>query len=263
MDLVIAFRCHLPQGLHARPASHLLAVCAPFLASIRWKNLRNGREADVRRPLAMLGTDTLFDDPCEIRIAGSDANAARARLERFLRLELTDDAGPSRDSDAVLAGETPSDPPRPIIDGDCVALGCRWQTPREAIAGMVRGLWLCGRLDGRSAMERTLWTREQQSATGVGFGIAIPHARSALVRHPTIAVAKLVAPIAWPSVDGRPVDTVIMLAMGVHNSGEDHLRLFSRLARSLVTDRFRERLAACTDRPAVLALMDEALAGEG
>jgi mannitol/fructose-specific phosphotransferase system IIA component (Ntr-type) len=58
------------------------------------------------------------------------------------------------------------------------------------------------------------------------------------------------------------VDTVIMLAMGVHGGGQDQLRLFSRLARRLVTDDFRGRLAACTDGPTVLALMDEALADD-
>ena len=251
-------------------------LCHPNPDLLRLLARMIGAARQCRRPIGLCGELTAqrcllpllaglgFDEMSVDSGLLDQARAALGRLDPGRCQALADQALDCADANTVtvLLAQTPVDRPRPIIDADCIALGCDWQTPEEVVSGLVGRLWLAGRIDGRTAMERTLWDREQQSATGVGFGIAIPHARSSLVRHATIAVAKLKAPIPWPSIDGRPVDTVIMLAMGVHGGGQDQLRLFSRLSRRLVTDDFRGRLAACTDGPTVLALMDEALADD-
>ena len=54
----IEYRCSLPHGLHARPATQLEVVCQRFRARIEWCNQRNGRCADAKSVLALLGTDT-------------------------------------------------------------------------------------------------------------------------------------------------------------------------------------------------------------
>lgn len=76
----IEYRCSLLHGLHARPATQLEAFCKRFSATIDWCNQRNGRCANAKSVLALLGTDTLYDDRCEITLSGKDASHAASAL---------------------------------------------------------------------------------------------------------------------------------------------------------------------------------------
>ena len=84
----IEYRCTLLHGLHARPATQLEAVCKRFSASIEWCNRRNGRRANAKSVLALLGSDTLHGDVCVIVVSGHDAQHAANSLRHFLRYEL-------------------------------------------------------------------------------------------------------------------------------------------------------------------------------
>lgn len=86
--LRIQFTCPLPNGLHARPASALELRVSPFHARVQISNLRNQRQADARSVLAMIGTDILYDDPCELVIEGEDEAAAHQALNLFVTQEF-------------------------------------------------------------------------------------------------------------------------------------------------------------------------------
>ena len=86
--LNIRFTCPLPNGLHARPASALEQRVSAFQARVQIGNLRNQRQADVRSVLAMIGTDILYQDPCELVIEGEDESAAHQALTQFVRQEF-------------------------------------------------------------------------------------------------------------------------------------------------------------------------------
>lgn len=68
MALVVEFTCELPNGVHARPASHVESLCNTFKSHIEWHNLRTDRKADARSSLALIGTDTLAGDACRLVI---------------------------------------------------------------------------------------------------------------------------------------------------------------------------------------------------
>lgn len=86
--LRIRFTCPLPNGLHARPASALEQRVGQFQSLVRIGNLRNQRQADARSVLAMIGTDILHQDPCELVIEGEDEAAAHQMLAQFIRHEF-------------------------------------------------------------------------------------------------------------------------------------------------------------------------------
>ncbi|MEB2307094.1 phosphoenolpyruvate--protein phosphotransferase [Citrobacter braakii] len=86
--LNIRFTCPLPNGLHARPASALEQRVSAFQARVQIGNLRNQRQADARSVLAMIGTDILYQDPCELVIEGEDESAAHQALTQFVRQEF-------------------------------------------------------------------------------------------------------------------------------------------------------------------------------
>ena len=78
------FKCPLPGGLHARPASRLSDVAARFSSDITLTNVRSTATADAKSVLAIVAMDVRLDDDCRLRIHGTDADAAVAALSDFL-----------------------------------------------------------------------------------------------------------------------------------------------------------------------------------
>ncbi len=88
MALVISIICDLPNGVHARPASQIEALCNTFDSSIEWHNLHTERRGDAKSALALIATGTSRGDACHILINGSDEVAAFQRLKRFFDNEF-------------------------------------------------------------------------------------------------------------------------------------------------------------------------------
>ncbi len=77
--------CSLPNGIHARPASHLEKACAEFACQITLTNLRNGNQGNAKSVLSVVGTDTLLNDEFTLTFEGCDAPEAFAALDIFMR----------------------------------------------------------------------------------------------------------------------------------------------------------------------------------
>jgi phosphotransferase system HPr (HPr) family protein len=82
------FECRLPNGLHARPASHLAEVANRFVAACALTNRRTGAEADIKSVLAAIATDVRQGDACVLRVEGADQAVAMEALQRFISEEL-------------------------------------------------------------------------------------------------------------------------------------------------------------------------------
>ena len=103
--LKISFSCPLENGLHARPASALEQRVSEFRSAIYIVNLRNQRQADARSVLAMIGTDILYQDDCELLIEGEDEALAHQVLSRFISEEFA-----GCDEPVVSAGDQSARP---------------------------------------------------------------------------------------------------------------------------------------------------------
>lgn len=88
MALIVEFTCELPNGVHARPASHVETLCNTFTSHIEWHNLRTDRKGNAKSALALIGTDTLAGDACQLLISGTDEQDAHQRLSQWLRDEF-------------------------------------------------------------------------------------------------------------------------------------------------------------------------------
>lgn len=82
MALIVEFICELPNGVHARPASHVETLCNTFSSQIEWHNLRTDRKGNAKSALALIGTDTLVGDNCQLLISGADEQEAYQRLSQ-------------------------------------------------------------------------------------------------------------------------------------------------------------------------------------
>ena len=83
--------------------------------------------------------------------------------------------------------------------------------------------------------------REKVSSTGIGSGIAIPHAKSETCTKPIAAIGRSCAGIPFDAVDGKPVH-LIFLIVGPEKDNETHLRILAKIAKFLHDTRFRDEV---------------------
>ncbi|MFF0945453.1 fructose-specific PTS transporter subunit EIIC [Kocuria sp. CPCC 205300] len=101
--------------------------------------------------------------------------------------------------------------------------------------------------------------REGQGTTGVGQGIAIPHAKSAEVAAPLVAFARSTEGVQWESMDGEPVHLVFLIAVPQEQAGDEHLRILATLSRALTRTEFRNSLLEARSRSEVIRVLEDRL----
>jgi nitrogen PTS system EIIA component len=108
---------------------------------------------------------------------------------------------------------------------------------------------------GLDAIEicRSLAEREKLGSTGLGRGIAIPHARLEGLRQPVAVFARLSMPIAFDAPDNKPVSDMLVLLVPEH-ANDSHLKILADVAAMFCESDFRSALHAATDAARVRLL---------
>ena len=113
---------------------------------------------------------------------------------------------------------------------------------RQALQSMADALAKATGIDARTAFDAVL-IRERLSGTGMGEGVAIPHASAPGVVRPIGAFARLEPAQDFDALDGRPADLVFLL-LSPPDKGADHLKAFARISRFMRRADMREKLRA-------------------
>ncbi len=147
---------------------------------------------------------------------------------------------------------------RPIIDTALVLLDVDAGADKQAVIGRLVGrLADAGRTTDADGLTAAAMAREEQSATGLPGGIAIPHCRSPHVDTASIGFARLQPPVDFGAPDG-PADLAFLIA-APEAGGAEHMKLLSSLARALVRKDFVQSLRDASTPDEVVALVDEVL----
>lgn len=124
----------------------------------------------------------------------------------------------------------------------------------EAIGELAKLLDGAGKLaDVQRFMEAVL-RREDQGTTGIGDGIAIPHAKSGAVKEAAIAFGKSEKGVDFASLDGKPVHLIFMIA-APEGADNQHLEALSRLSEPLMKKEVREGLMKASSPDEVLEVI--------
>jgi len=134
-------------------------------------------------------------------------------------------------------------------------LGAEPATVIRHLAELVVGAGRATEIDGLYA---DALAREAKTSTGIPGGLAIPHCRSAAVTEPTLAVARLSQPVDFGSADG-PADLIFMIA-APEGADQDHLKILSKLARSLMKADFTAALRAAKSSEEIVTLVTDIVA---
>lgn len=106
-------------------------------------------------------------------------------------------------------------------------------------------------------VRRAVFEREKIMSTGVGKGIAIPHAKTVVVEKHLAAFALLKEPLNFESIDNEPVKLVFLL-VGPQTNNSQHIKILSRISRLMNSASFREQISGCTTKDEILtAFQDE------
>ena len=142
---------------------------------------------------------------------------------------------------------------------DSFSVGSDSASKEEAIKEIMDAFYAVGRTEQPQVVEEAVWAREAVYSTGLGHGFAIPHCKTDAIAANSIGVVRLKQPIAWESVDGQPVQCVILLAMRASDQDGAHMKVCSKLARKLMHEEFRARLLNASDAQGVLQCLGEDL----
>ncbi len=101
---------------------------------------------------------------------------------------------------------------------------------------------------------RDILDREALLPTGIGHGIGVPHIKNANVRQPVVGITVLKRAINYNSMDGIPVNIIIMVGMpqGFEN---EYLQYLSKVSIKLAVEANRNRIIACTSNAELLTVL--------
>ncbi|MBB6444336.1 PTS fructose transporter subunit IIABC [Bacillus benzoevorans] len=142
-----------------------------------------------------------------------------------------------------------------LLTKDTIALSLNGTQKSEAIEQLVHMLDCAGRLTDKAEFKQAILAREEQCTTGIGEGIAIPHAKTKAAKQSAIAFARSKRGVSFESLDGQPVFLFFMIAApeGANNT---HLEVLSRLSTLLLNKDVRQRLLEAASEDEVLAIIN-------
>ncbi|KPJ63272.1 MAG: hypothetical protein AMS15_00940 [Planctomycetes bacterium DG_23] len=130
-----------------------------------------------------------------------------------------------------------------LIGEQTIELNLAPITKSEAIESLVDIMVKAGKVPpaSRAGIIKAVKQREEVMTTGIGSGVALPHAKSKLVPELMLAVARSRKPIEFDAVDGQPTDLFFLLLSREDTTGL-HIQALARLARLLRDDGFCQAL---------------------
>ncbi len=139
-----------------------------------------------------------------------------------------------------------------FLAGDGVVLRSGASSKRQALHAVALAAGQALGLSEAHIMEALL-QREALGSTGLGSGVAVPHARLDGLEQVTGVFVRLETPVAWGAVDDRPVDLLFAL-FAPPRDGADHLRALAAVSRALRSTEMREHLRKARTTDAIRAL---------
>jgi nitrogen PTS system EIIA component len=146
-----------------------------------------------------------------------------------------------------------------IMVTDAIVPELKAKTRDEAISELVEMMASAGAISKKSVKDVTkaILAREAQATTGIGKGVALPHAKLKGVKKPLATIGRSGEGIDFAALDSKPVYIVILLMSNPDNPDE-HLQAMETIFKHVQRDMFRKFLRQSETREAIVDLIQEA-----
>ena len=143
-----------------------------------------------------------------------------------------------------------------LLKSESIALGATPANKKNAIEMLTDLMAASGNLSDKEVYKQDVFAREASGTTGLGDGIATPHAKSAGVKAAGLAAMTVPAGIDFESMDGKPARLFFEIA-APDSANDVHLQVLSKLATLIMDPDFKEALIAAKTKDAFLKLIDD------
>jgi len=140
---------------------------------------------------------------------------------------------------------------------DAMIMDLQATDKKGAIDEMVAKLYAVGRISDIEVYKEGILAREAQTSTGLGDGIAMPHAKNSAVKEATVLFAKSNAGVDYEALDGQPTYLFFMIA-APEGANDTHLQALAALSRLLIDPDFVAKLKTATTADQVQQIFSEA-----
>ena len=144
-----------------------------------------------------------------------------------------------------------------LLDINSISLDAAPKSKNEALDQAVALMVKSGRINNEEEYRKTVYAREEESTTGIGEGIAIPHGKGDSVNKPGLAAMVIKDGVDFDSLDGEPV-TLLFLIAAPNTKDNVHLDVLSKLSMMLMDEEFVENLRQAKTPEEFLAIIDKA-----
>ncbi|MBR3632320.1 MAG: PTS sugar transporter subunit IIA [Elusimicrobiaceae bacterium] len=138
-----------------------------------------------------------------------------------------------------------------------ICLGAKANDKADVLHQITQLMNAQGNVADLEGYRQAVLAREQESSTGVGEGIAIPHAKTAAVRKAGLAAMTVPDGVDFDALDGAPVKLLFLIAAPEH-ADNTHIDLLSRLSTLLMNETFRTHLLQSQNATEFLQAIDRA-----
>lgn len=143
-----------------------------------------------------------------------------------------------------------------MLQPGCVRVPLRGRDKRSAIAELVGVLAESKLVSNKDAALEAILARETIRSTGIGCGVAIPHARCKAVRDSVMAIGVARQPIDFDSVDGKPV-SIVALLISPPEQTRPHIQALAGFSRMMNNAILRDEMKKRKDANGVWDLLLE------
>lgn len=147
-----------------------------------------------------------------------------------------------------------------LFSPGCVSANLTAASKKQLLQEMAELAVTCGAARGSELVARdvvaAVMERERLGSTGVGSGVAIPHARIAGLEQVKAVFARLESPLPYESIDDKPVDLIVLL-LAPMDAGGEHLRALAQVSRLLRREEMRDRLRSAPTAESLHLMLTE------
>ncbi|HEL1620766.1 PTS fructose transporter subunit IIABC [Streptococcus suis] len=148
-----------------------------------------------------------------------------------------------------------------VLRKDVMLLDLQATSKEAVIDEMITSLVDKGYVTDFDVFKTGIMNREAQTTTGLGDGIAMPHAKNAAVKEATVLFAKSNKGVDYASLDGQPTDLFFMIA-APEGANDTHLAALAELSKYLMKPGFADKLRGVSSPEEVISVFDAAEAAD-
>ncbi len=144
-----------------------------------------------------------------------------------------------------------------LLDKQSISLNGAPKDKKEALDQVVDLMAKSGKINDVEAYRQRVYAREEESTTGIGEGIAIPHGKCDAVTKPGLAAMVVKDGVDFDSLDGEPVHLIFLIA-APNTEDNIHLDVLSKLSVLLMDEQFTADLLNAKSVDEFLEIVDKA-----